>query len=93
MKRDKYTPTQKQKQAFKAVIRAMRKAQAEGLRFFGKQNYLCAYTTLAVEKLYNLDRTEQQSKEYKEYIQDRSDAPKLYEPILTDCGADDPLWA
>jgi hypothetical protein len=78
----KHTPNKKQIEAFNDVIIAMEKAIKLGLNFYGKQNFLVAYTKNADNYInkYDFEKTLTTGNKVVPYLQ---------EQILNDSGADD----
>ena len=78
----KHKPNQKQIKAFENVINAFKEAQKTGLVFYGKQEYLVAYTKNAYEyfKKYDSERT---------FNSKHKIIPYLSDSVLIDTGSDD----
>ncbi len=77
-----HIPNKKQELAFKEVIKAIKAAQKLGLRFYGKQYELVAYTKEANDYAESFD--------FQELLRGcNSTIPYLSSSILQDSGADD----
>jgi len=78
----KFTPTEKQEQAFKDVVKAFKKAKRLGLVFYGKSDSLVAYKKNADEYIEsNFEASLRGGGNQVQKLQARG--------CLNDCGADD----
>lgn len=75
----KFQPTPQQERAFRSVITAIKRAQKQGLRFYGKSDSLVAYTSQAADYAVHHDYST------RGYTQIEC----LVASVLQDSGADD----
>lgn len=78
--------TPEQEKAFKAVVRAINRAKAKGLVFYGQQYGLRAMTKFASEFIFENGVAELQR------VGSGIAIPYLEEDLLTDSGADDTYY-